>query len=143
MTSTLTGAGITALMEATLTASTAPAPSRATFPGMPVSIPAARQFVRDALADCPRAADLAQAVTELAANAVRWSAAAEGGTFNGWGLGIVRAITDRAGTTADPGPARTSWAEATCQQGMPWGGGGAHDGSAGRPRPGRPATWKH
>jgi signal transduction histidine kinase len=141
MTGTLKGAGITALMEATLTASMPPAPSRATFPGVPVSVLAARRFVRAALADCPRADDLAQAVTELGSNAVNWSAAGEAGTFmvtvrtaprwarvevtdpgpataptaesNGWGLGIIAAVTDRHGTERGPGLGRTSWAEAT------------------------------
>jgi hypothetical protein len=135
------GAGITALMDATV-ASAGPAGScQATLPGVPVAVPAARRFVRDALPGCPRADDLAQAVTELASNAVHWSAAGEAGTFTvtvrtaprwarvevtdpgpaaaptargrGWGLPIVAAVTDRHGTRCGPGPARTSWAEAT------------------------------
>jgi hypothetical protein len=39
---------------------------RATFPGLPASVPAARRFVSGFLVGCPRADDLAQAVTELA-----------------------------------------------------------------------------
>jgi hypothetical protein len=139
----LTPAGITAL-TASVTASSAtpaPGPCQATLPGDPLSVRAARRLVREALAGCPRAADLVQAADELASNAIQWSAAGEGGTFtvtvrtaprwarvevtdpgpatapaaesNGWGLDIVRAITDRAGTDPGPGPARTSWAEAT------------------------------
>jgi len=107
-------------------------------------VPAARRFAREALNGCPRADDLSLAVTELAGNAVAWSAAGHrhGGTFtvrvrtaprwarievtdpgpatarppapgNGWGLAIVAAVTDRAGTTGGPGPARTAWAEVT------------------------------
>jgi hypothetical protein len=109
--------------------------------GLPASVPVARQFVRDTLGGCPRADDLALAVTELASNAVTWSASGEDGTFtvavrsaprwarvevtdpgparqptahgNGWGLRIVAAITDRAGTTHGPGRTRTAWAEVT------------------------------
>jgi anti-sigma regulatory factor (Ser/Thr protein kinase) len=116
-------------------------PWRATLPGVPVSVQAARRFVRDTLSGCPRADDLALAVTELASNAINWSAAGETGTFtvtvriaprwarvevtdpgpattptaesNGWGLGIIAAVTDRHGTEHGPGPARTSWTEAT------------------------------
>jgi hypothetical protein len=130
-------AGITALMAATVAPARPSGPWQATLPGEPVSVPAARQFVRDTLAGCPRAEDLALAVTELAGNAVHWSAAGEAGTFtvtvraaprwarvevtdpgpataptadsNGWGLGIVAAVTDRHGT--GPGPGRVSWAE--------------------------------
>jgi anti-sigma regulatory factor (Ser/Thr protein kinase) len=125
----------------------APPPAAAvTLPGTAASVPAARQFIRRALAGCPRAEDLAQAVTELAANAVTWSAASHGGTFtlrlrtaprwarievtdpgpappppaplppaasNGWGLGIVTAVTDRSGTATGPGRSRTAWAEVT------------------------------
>jgi hypothetical protein len=139
----LTPAGITALTASVTASSATPAPGlgQATLPGNPVSVRVARRLVRDALAGCPRAADLVQAADELASNAVMWSAAGEGGTFtvtvrtaprwarvevtdpgpattpggesNGWGLDIVRAITDLAGTDPGPGPARTSWAECT------------------------------
>jgi Histidine kinase-like ATPase domain len=124
----------------------APPPAAAvTLPGTAASVPAARQFIRRALTGCSRADDLAQAVTELAANAVAWSAAGEGGTFtvrlrtaprwarievtdpgpallprapvpaagNGWGLGIVTAVTDRSGSATGPGRSRTAWAEVT------------------------------
>jgi hypothetical protein len=135
------GAGITSLMDSAVADSAVHGPRQATLPGVPVSVPAARQFVRAALAGCPRADDLTAAVSELASNAVLWSAAGERGTFtvtvrtasrwarvevtdpgpatapdgesNGWGLDIVRAITDRAGDTAGPGNSHTSWAEAT------------------------------
>jgi hypothetical protein len=124
-----------------------PPAAAATFPGTTASVPAARQFIRRALIACPRADDLAQAVTELAANAVAWSAAGQGGTFtvrlrtaprwarievtdpgpallsrataaspaagNGWGLGIVTAVTDRSGSSTGPGRSRTAWAEVT------------------------------
>jgi len=117
-----------------------------TLPGTAASVPAARQFIRRALNSCCRTDDLAQAVTELAANAVAWSAAGEGGTFtvrvrtaprwarievtdpgpakppraplspaagNGWGLGIVTAVTDRSGSNTGPDRSRTAWAEVT------------------------------
>jgi anti-sigma regulatory factor (Ser/Thr protein kinase) len=137
----LSGAGITALMAATVTPHRPSGPWRTTLPGVPESVQAARRFVRDMLDGCPRADDLAQAVTELGSNALLWSAAGEGGTFtvtvrtaprwarvevtdpgpapspgaesNGWGLGIVAALTDRHDTSHGPGPARTCWAEAT------------------------------
>jgi hypothetical protein len=125
----------------------APSPAATvTLPGTAASVPAARQVIRSALIGCPRADDLAQAVTELAANAVAWSAAGQGATFtvrlrtaprwarievtdpgparlpraplppatgNGWGLGIVTAVTDRSGSTTGPGGSRTAWAEVT------------------------------
>lgn len=140
----MTRASTTALPEAVPLDTAPPAcplPIRAELPGVPASVPAARRLVRDALADCPRADDLAQAVTELASNAVIHSAARDGGTFtvtvrtalrwarievtdpgpahgpaqhgNGWGLGIVAALTDRHGTRYDPDTARTAWAEAS------------------------------
>jgi hypothetical protein len=137
----LTGAGISALMAAIVAASGRLPMSQTTLPGVPESVSLARTFVRAALSGCPRAEDLALAATELASNAVRWSAAGEDGTFtvtvrtaprwarvevtdpgpaarpavagNGWGLGIVAAVTDRHDTHHGPGPARTSWAEAS------------------------------
>jgi anti-sigma regulatory factor (Ser/Thr protein kinase) len=119
-----------------------PARSKVRLPGLAASVPAARRFVRGVLSDCPRAGDLALAVTELAANAVAWSAAGDaGGTFtiqvraaprwarievsdpgpaplpgpagNGWGLCLVRAVTDRSGTASGPGRTGTAWAEVT------------------------------
>jgi anti-sigma regulatory factor (Ser/Thr protein kinase) len=131
-----------ALIEAVVTVSTAPpGTSKISLPGSPASVPVARRLVRDTLGSCPRADDLALAVTELASNAVTWSASGEDGTFtvavrsaprwarvevtdpgparrptaqgNGWGLHIVAAITDRAGTTHGPGLTRTTWAEVT------------------------------
>jgi hypothetical protein len=40
-------------------------------------------------------------------------ATAPGGESNGWGLDIVRAITDRAGDSHGPGTSHTAWAEVT------------------------------
>jgi anti-sigma regulatory factor (Ser/Thr protein kinase) len=135
-------AGIGAMREPAATACIGP-PFRAevSFPGRAASVPAARRFVLSALADCPRADDLALAVSELASNAVTWSAAGEDGRFtvrvraaprwarvevtdpgparrpsaqsNGWGLRIVAEVSDRAGTTRGPGISRTEWAEFT------------------------------
>jgi histidine kinase-like protein len=138
-TSTPDGAGTGALTDAAPPAS--PTARHLTLPGVLESVPLARQFVRAALADCPRAEDLALATTELASNAVRHSAAGQDGMFtvtvrtaprwarvevtdpgpatgppnpgNGWGLSIVAAVTDRRGTSHGPGPAHTPWAEAT------------------------------
>ncbi|HUY45878.1 MAG TPA: ATP-binding protein [Streptosporangiaceae bacterium] len=135
------GAGITSLMDSAVASCATPGAWQASLPGEDVSVQAARRFVRDTLSGCPRADDLAQAVTELASNAVNWSAAGEAGTFtvavrtaprwvrvevtdpgpaaapaargNGWGLGIVAAVTDRHGTRHGPGPVRMSWAEVT------------------------------
>jgi signal transduction histidine kinase len=122
-------------------ASAMPVPAQLTLPGITKSVPAARQFVCETLADCPRIDDLALAVTELAGNATRWSAAAEHGYFivavrtaprwarievtdpgpamapdgigNGWALEIIAAVTDRAGSTRQPGGGRIAWAEVT------------------------------
>jgi anti-sigma regulatory factor (Ser/Thr protein kinase) len=140
-------AGIAAVLESAATACMAracigpPFLAEASFPGRAASVPAARRFALGALADCPRADDLALAVTELASNAVVWSGAGEDSRFtarvraaprwarveitdpgaarrrsaqsNGWGLRIVREVTDRSGTTHGPGLARTAWAEVT------------------------------
>jgi serine/threonine-protein kinase RsbW len=121
---------------------TAPTGTReVVLPGIPASVPAARRFARDCLADCPRLDDLVLAVSELASNAIAWSASGCGGTFtvrvrtaprwarvevtdagpapvpattsNGWGLGIVAEVTDRAGDTIAADGQRTAWAEAT------------------------------
>jgi signal transduction histidine kinase len=136
------GAGITDLMHRTITASTGPhaAHHGITLPGTAESVPIARQLVRDALPGCPRADDLALAVSELATNAITWSASRSGmftvkvrtaprwarvevtddgpapgppARGNGWGLAIVASITARSGATLDPDGRRTSWAEAT------------------------------
>jgi hypothetical protein len=125
-------------------AASGPAPVAVCLPGVPESVPAARRLLRESLSWCPRAEDLAQAVTELAANAVCWSASGEGGTFtvrirtaprwarievidngpalhpaaasNGRGLLIVAAVTDRSGTTFGPDRSQTAWAEVTWPQ---------------------------
>jgi two-component sensor histidine kinase len=133
--------GITDLMHRVVAACTRAAAGWAALPGVPASVPAARCFVEDALADCPRAHDLMLAVSELATNAITWSATGCGGTFtvrvrtvprwarvevtddgrgpepaadgNGWGLGIVAAVADRSGATIAPDGRRTAWAEVT------------------------------
>jgi anti-sigma regulatory factor (Ser/Thr protein kinase) len=111
------------------------------LPGTPESVAVSRRFVTQALGDCPRTDDLVLAVSELASNAVPWSASGEGGLFlvrvrrvtlwarievadagaatsasepgNGYGLEIVRQVTDRSGANHHPGGGRTSWAECT------------------------------
>jgi len=135
--------GITDLMNRAVMASTArPEPAaEITLPGIPASASLARRFVRDALPGCPRADDLILAVSELASNAIAWSASGRGGMFtvrvrttqrlaraevtdegpaqassasrNGWGLGIVTAVTDRAGSVVGADSRRTAWAEVT------------------------------
>lgn len=121
---------------------TRPAPAaEVTLPGTAASVPVARRFVRDALPGCPRADDLVLAVSELASNGITHSASRHGGTItvrvrtaarwaraevaddgaaagpaghgNGWGLGIVAAVTERAGATIHPDGTRTAWAEVT------------------------------
>jgi anti-sigma regulatory factor (Ser/Thr protein kinase) len=124
----------------------------AALPGTPGSVAVARRIVSRALAGCPRSDDLVLAVSELATNAVAWSASGEGGTFlvrvrrvtlwarvevvddgpaavapavpspgpgvpaqpsaNGYGLLLVREVTDRCGTKFIDGK-RSSWAECT------------------------------
>jgi len=74
------GAGITDLMHQRVTGHM-PAAARCTLPGIPASVAAARRFVGDNLAGCPRAGDLVLAVSELASNALAWSASGCGGTF--------------------------------------------------------------
>jgi anti-sigma regulatory factor (Ser/Thr protein kinase) len=54
----------------------------ATYPGVPASVAEVRRFVRAALADSPRADDLALVASELATNAIRHSPSGQaGGTF--------------------------------------------------------------
>jgi anti-sigma regulatory factor (Ser/Thr protein kinase) len=109
------------------------------LPGIPASARAARHFARQALSGCPRADDLVLAVSELVANAIAHSASGQGGSIvvrvrtahrwagvqvtddgpaagpltegNGYGLGIVTAVTDRAGAALGLGGRRTAWAE--------------------------------
>jgi signal transduction histidine kinase len=117
-----------------------PMSEEVTLPGIPASVPAARRFVREALPGCPRADDLMLAVSELTSNAIVHSASGQGGSItvrvrtappgwarvevtddgpasgqlpegNGWGLGIVRAVTDRAGSTMGAEGRLTAWAE--------------------------------
>lgn len=137
----MSSAGITSLMHTVAAGRTVSAPAQISLPGIPSSVPAARRFTAGALAGCPRVDDLVQAVGELASNAIGHSASGEGGTFtvrvriaprwarvevadggpallplgprNGWGLGIVEAVTDRSGATVHVDGARTAWAEAT------------------------------
>jgi anti-sigma regulatory factor (Ser/Thr protein kinase) len=107
--------------------------------GIPANVGTARRFARAAMADCPRADDLVLAVSELATNAIAWSASGCGGTFtvrvrtasrwarvevadegpapvpaasgNGFGLGLVASVTDRTGHNIGADGSRTAWAE--------------------------------
>ena len=56
-------------------------PLSRTFPGRSDQVAAARQFIRDALAECPGAADVVLLTSELAANAILHSASGDGGSF--------------------------------------------------------------
>lgn len=136
------GVGLTSLMHERVSARTAARSfASVTLPGIPASVRSARFFVRDTLAGCPRADDLILAVSELASNALAWSASGCGGTFtvrvrtaprwarvevtdegpapvpaasgNGFGLGIVASVTDRAGHSTGSDGGRTAWAEAS------------------------------
>jgi anti-sigma regulatory factor (Ser/Thr protein kinase) len=112
-----------------------------TLSGVPASVSAAGRLIREAVRGCPRADDLILAVSELASNAVAWSASGRGGTFtvrvrtaprwaraeitddgaaadlrapgNGWGLAVVSGVTDRSGSVIRPDGCRTAWAEVT------------------------------
>ena len=148
------GVRLTGMMQRVVTAGTAPDAEAGwtALPGTAESVAVARRLVTRALAGCPRSDDLVLAVSELATNAVAWSASGEGGTFlvrvrrvtlwarvevvddgpasaapavpspaagapaqpsaNGYGLLLVREVTDRCGTTFTAGR-RTSWAECT------------------------------
>jgi two-component sensor histidine kinase len=129
----------TSLMH--LVVATSPMSITATLPGTPSSVPTARRLIRDALPGCPRADDLMLAVSELASNGIAHSATGQGGTFtvrlrtasqwarvevtddgpkaglpsphNGWGLTIVREVTDRAAAVIQPDGRRTAWCEVT------------------------------
>ncbi|MEP7023756.1 MAG: ATP-binding protein [Actinomycetota bacterium] len=135
----INSAGFTSLMH--LVVAVRPLSFTATLPGIPSSVPIARRLVRDALPGCPRAYDLILAVRELATNGITHSASGHGGTFtvrvrtapcwarvevadegptggppsprNGWGLAIVREVTDRAAAVIQPGGGRTAWCEVT------------------------------
>jgi serine/threonine-protein kinase RsbW len=108
--------------------------------GVPASVPVARDMAISALEGCPRADDLVLALSELATNAVVHSASGEGGMFLvrvrmvtlwarievwdggpasgpaghglGYGLRLVREITDRSGVTFRE-CRRLAWAECT------------------------------
>ena len=108
--------------------------------GIPASVPVARDLAVMALEGCPRAGDLVLALSELATNAVVHSASGEGGMFLvrvrtvtlwarievwdsgpasgpaehglGYGLRLVREITDRSGEIFREGR-RLAWAECT------------------------------
>jgi hypothetical protein len=80
-----------------------PTGATVTLPGTAASVPAARQVVNRGLGGCPRAGDLAVAITELAANALAWSPAGQGGTFTA----RLRTAPRWARIEAtDPGPAQ-------------------------------------
>jgi len=125
-----------------VTAGLAARAAQIVLPGRAVSVRAARRFTAAALPGCPRADDLVLAVSELASNAVTWSASGQEGAFtvrvraapgwarvevtdagpaageppaggNGWGLLIVAEVTDRCGTVTGPDGSRTAWAEVT------------------------------
>ena len=122
-----------------LVAQARPLALTATLPGAPSSVPVARQLARAMLTGCPRVDDLLLAVTELATNAIAYSASGQGGgsftlsvrtgpqwamvevtdegpasqpvTGNGWSLALVQSVTDRAGAITGPGGCRTAWCE--------------------------------
>ena len=72
--------GITNLMHRVVSASTS-ADVSIVLRGIPANVSTARRFTAAALADCPRADDLVLAVSELASNALAWSASGCSGTF--------------------------------------------------------------
>jgi anti-sigma regulatory factor (Ser/Thr protein kinase) len=137
---TLTAPGVTALMNRVVAARTR-AHMSIVLRGIPANVATARRFAATALAGCPRADDLVLAVSELATNAIAWSASGCGGTFtvrvrtaprwarvevtdqgpapvpaasgNGFGLGLVAEVTDRAGHSIGAMGSRTAWAEVT------------------------------
>lgn len=122
-----------------------PAAGGVTLPGVPTSVQAARDFVRDCLPGCPRADDLILAVSEYATNAIRYSASGEGSSFNvsvrtigqwhrvevidcgqaalpeppgnGFGLYLVDEVCDRSGHYVDLLGRRCAWAEVDCGPG--------------------------
>jgi anti-sigma regulatory factor (Ser/Thr protein kinase) len=135
-----TAPGITNLMHRVVAARTR-ADVSLVLRGIPANVATARRFAAAALADCPRADDLVLAVSELTANTLAWSASGCGGKFtvrvrtasrwarieitdegpapvpaasgNGYGLGIVTAVTDRTGHSIGADGGRTAWAEVT------------------------------
>jgi serine/threonine-protein kinase RsbW len=135
-----TAPGITNLMHRVVVARTR-ADVSIVLRGIPANVGAAGRFTAAALADCPRADDLVLAFSELAANALAWSASGCGGTFtvrvrtasrwarievadegpapvpaasgNGYGLGIVESVTNGAGHSTGADGSRTAWAEVT------------------------------
>jgi anti-sigma regulatory factor (Ser/Thr protein kinase) len=132
--------GITDLMHTVVTTSTS-ADVSIVLRGIPAHVARARRFAAAALDGCPRADDLVLAVSEMATNAIAWSASGCGGTFtvrvrtvprwgrievtdegpapvpaasgNGFGLGLVAAVTDRTGHSIGADGRRTAWAEVT------------------------------
>jgi anti-sigma regulatory factor (Ser/Thr protein kinase) len=132
--------GITSLMHRVVAASTK-ADVSIVLRGIPANVAKARRFTAAALADCPRTDDLVLAVSEMATNAIAWSASGCGGTFtvrvrtasrwarievadegpapvpaasgNGFGLGLVASVTDRTGHSIGVDGSRNAWAEVT------------------------------
>jgi serine/threonine-protein kinase RsbW len=137
---TLAVPGITNLMHRVVAARTR-ADESIMLRGIPANVGAARRFAAASLTGCPRAEDLVLAVSELATNALAWSASGCGGSFmvrvraairwarvevtdegpapvpsaasNGFGRGIVAEFTNRSGVTVMPDGSRIAWAEAT------------------------------
>src|SRR5260370_39240739 len=77
---TLPVPGVTNLMHSVVTASTK-ADASIVLRGIPANVGAARRFTRTCPDGCPRAEDLVLAVSEMASNALAWSASGCGGTF--------------------------------------------------------------
>ncbi|MGW0657554.1 ATP-binding protein [Streptodolium elevatio] len=80
------------------------------LPGVPESIPVAREFTRSSLKGCPNVDAIALVVTELATNAVLHSRSGQGGSVRVWlfplGGGIAVFVYDdgpATGTTFDRG----------------------------------------
>jgi hypothetical protein len=122
----------TAVMRSAVVAGTTPAATRVRLLGQPRSVLAARRTTRHVLAGCPRANDLAVAVTEQASKcralvsgrgvrdvhrdradraaptAIEATdprrAASPAGESNGRGLGITAPSPTGAGSHADPAP---------------------------------------
>lgn len=133
-----TKTGFVSLMHLVVTPGSA---LEVTLPGMPRYVSVARRLVREALPACPRIDDLMAAATELITNAITHSASGQNGTFtvqvrtaprwarlevadegpkkgppsasNGWGLTIVKGVTDRAAAVIRPDGKRVAWCEVT------------------------------